>query len=60
MHVAIEQSFNGSDTTAKALETVGSTVNVLSDVDLAISALAQDGAGTNTAIAVFSSENSAD
>ena len=60
LHAAIEQSFNGSSAVATALETVGSTVNVLSDADLAISALAQDGAGTNTAIAVISSENSAD
>lgn len=60
LHAAIEQSFNGSSAIATALETVGSTVNVLSDADLAISALAQDGAGTNTAIAVISSENSAD
>ncbi len=60
LHAAIEQSFNGSSAIATALENVGSTVNVLSDADLAISALAQDGAGTNTAIAVISSENSAD
>lgn len=56
LHAAIEQSFNGSDTTAKALETKKSTLNVVSDADLEISAKAENASATNTAAAVYAKE----
>ena len=53
LHAAIEQSFNGSDATAKALETEKSILNVVSDADLEISAKAENASATNTAAAVY-------
>lgn len=56
MHAAIEQSFNGSDTTAKALGIKQSILNVVSDADLEISAKAENASATNTAAAVYAKE----
>ena len=56
LHAAIEQSFNGSDTTAKALGIKQSILNVVSDADLEISAKAENASATNTAAAVYAKE----
>ena len=52
----VAQSFNGSNATAKALEMKKSTLNVVSDADLVISAKAENASGVNTAAAVYAKE----